>query len=163
MTVYIVTDGTYSSYRIERVFSNPDAAEEYRKWHNIDNEIEEYEIYDTAFTKEDGKKVMFIKVYGTVYPEAVVNIRYEIRPDMINEDRRNISGAGLLDYRKSGVFTIYNYHYIPAEKWNEAKYKDKFTKSLYDLAGMAKAMFADGACASMIDDVLRDKAIEYNN
>ncbi len=156
MKIYIVTDGTYSDYRIERVFSNPEAAEDYKKWHNIDNEIEEYEIYDEAFTKEDGKKVMFIKVQGTVYPEAVVDIRYAIRPDMINEDRHSVSGAGLSDYRKPGVFTIYNYHYIPAEQWNEAKYKDKFTKSLYDLAGMAKAMFADGASVSDVEQAIRE-------
>ena len=55
MKVYIVTDGYYSEYMIEKVFSNRPAAEEYKEWHNIHNEIEEYEIYDEPFTKEDGE------------------------------------------------------------------------------------------------------------
>ena len=160
MRIYIVTDGCYSAYRIERVFSNPEAAEEYKKWHNIDNEIEEYEIYDEAFIND--KKYMFIRVTGTVYPEAVVDIKYNIRPTVLDDTSRAASSAGIWDYRPSGVFTIYNYHYIPAEQWDEAKYRDKFTKSLYDLAGIAKAMFADGACASIVDDALSDKAIDYN-
>lgn len=68
MKVYIVTDGSYSDYMIERVFSNPDAAEEFKKWHNISNDIEEYEVYDEPFGANDGEKVMFIGVQGTVYP-----------------------------------------------------------------------------------------------
>ena len=62
MKVYIVTNGEYSDYMIERVFSNREAAEEYKKWHNIHNEIEEYEIYDEPFLKEDGEPAMFIRV-----------------------------------------------------------------------------------------------------
>jgi hypothetical protein len=145
MKVYIVTDGEYSDYMIERVFSNREAAEEYKKWHNIHNEIEEYEIYDEPFTKEDGEPAMFIRVQGIVYPEAVVDLRYDIRHNMIRLNRSNSRGAGISDYHRSGVFTIYNYHYIPADKWDLEKYKNKFTKALYDLAAKAKAMFAEGA------------------
>ena len=144
MKVYIVTDGEYSDYMIERVFSNREAAEEYKKWHNIHNEIEEYEVYEEPFLKEDGEPAMFIRVQGIVYPEAVVDIRYEIRPDMCRDG--NITrGAGIMEYKKPGVFIIYTYRYIPADKWDEEKYKAKFTKALYDLAAKAKAMFAEGA------------------
>lgn len=39
MKVYIVTDGCHFEYMIEKVFSNREAAEEYKKWHNITNDI----------------------------------------------------------------------------------------------------------------------------
>lgn len=149
MTVYIVTYGSYSEYTIEKVFSNKPAAEEYKKWHNITNDIEEYEIYDEPFT--EGERAMVIRVQGTVYPEAVVDIKFDIRPSMIYEGAIT-RGAGVIGFqRNNGIFTIYNYKYIPADIWDEEKYKDKFTKSLYDLAGIAKSMFAEGATVDMIN------------
>lgn len=156
MKVYIVTYGSYSDYTIEKVFSNREAVEEYKKWHNITNCIEEYEIYDKAFEKADGERVMFIRVQGTVYPEGVVDIRYEIRPDMINADSRVTSGHGILDYTHRGVFSIYNYHYIPIDLWDEENYKNKFTKSIYDLAGIVKSMFAEGASIRDVENALRE-------
>lgn len=155
MKVYIVTDGSYSDYTIEKVFSNLDAAEEFKKWRSITNDIEEYEIYDEPFGANDGEKVMFIGVQGTVYPEAVVDISFNIRRDM-RYDGSNTKGAGIDSYHRPGVFTLYNYHYIPADKWDEEKYKAKFTKALYDLAGMAKAMFAEGASIRDVEQALRD-------
>lgn len=154
MKVYIVTDGCYSDYSIEKVFSNRPAAEEYKKWHNISNEIEEYDLFDEPFTTEEGVKVMFIRVQGMVYPEAVVDVHYEIRPDLINKDRSITSGAGIIEYRKAKVFSVYNYHYVSAEKWDEEKYKAKFTKALYDYAAVAKSMLADGANPNMINEAL---------
>ena len=157
MTVYIVTSGRYSDYTIEKVFSNKPAAEEYKKWHNITNDIEEYEIYDDAFVKEDGEKMMFIRVQGTVYPEAVVNIRFDIRPTMLL-DGTIIRCAGLCSLPKNNsCFDIYSYAHIPVDKWDEEKYKDTFTKSLYDLAGIAKSMFAEGATVDMINLALRNE------
>ena len=151
MKVYIVTDGDYSDYMIEKVFSNRPAAEEYKKWHNIHNEIEEYEIYDEPFTKEDGERAMVIRVQGTVYPEAVVDIKYDIIPNMIYEGAIT-RGAGVMGLqRNNNIFTVYNYRYIPADKWDEEKYKAKFTKSLYDLAALAKSMFAEGANIEMFN------------
>ena len=158
MIVYIVTDGSYSDsdYRIEKIFSNKAAAEEYKKWHNITNDIEEYEVYDEPFVKEDGEKTMFIRVQGTVYPEAVVNIRFDIRPSMLL-DGTITRCAGLFCLPKdNNCFDIYSYAHIPVDKWDEEKYKDKFTKSLYDLAGIAKSLFAEGAAVDMINLALRD-------
>ena len=159
MTVYIVTDGAYSEYSIEKVFSNKSAAEEYKKWHNITNDIEEYEVYDEPFVKEDGEKMMFIKAHGTVYPEAVVNIRFDIRPTMLlNGTTRRC--AGLFSPPKNNTcFDIYSYAHIPVDKWDEEKYKDKLTKSLYDLAGIAKSMFAEDATVDMINLALRNEEV----
>ena len=158
MNVYIVTDGSYSDYMIERVFSSREAAEEYRHWKRIYNDIEEYQVHDKAFTKEDGEKAMFIKVQGTVYPEAVVNIIYDIRPTLLFEDARN-RGAGVITNPKD-AFTIYTYRYIPLDHWDEEKYKDKLTKSLHDLAATAKDLFSEGASPVMVDRALRDVEVE---
>ena len=156
MKVYIVTNGCYSDYMIEKVFSNRPAAEEYKKWRDIHNDIEEYEIYDEPFTKEDGERSMFIRVQGTVYPEAMVNIRYDIKPYMIYEGAIT-HGTGVMDYQRTGVFDVYTYHFIPVEKWDEEKYKNKFTKALYDYAAMAKEMFAEGATLDMVNLALISK------
>lgn len=156
MKVYIVTDGEYSDYMIQKVFSNREAAEEYKKWHNIYNAIEEYEVHDLPFDELDGDKVMFIRVQGTVYPEAVVDLRYDIRREMTNASRDKRSGRGLMAYNRAGVFTIFNYHFVPADQWDEEKYKAKFTKALYDLAAKAKAMFAEGASVQDVERALWD-------
>jgi hypothetical protein len=156
MKVYIVTEGSYSEYMIEKVFSNREAAEEYKKWHNIYNDIEEYELHDEPFTKEDGEKAMVIRVQGTVYHEAVVDIKFDIRPNMMYEGAIT-RGVGIMGLTRDGVFTIYNYRYIPADLWDEEKYKAKFTKALYDLAALAKSMLAEGANIDMVNLALRNK------
>lgn len=160
MKVYVVTDGYYSDYTIEKVFSNKPAAEEFKKWRNIRNEIEEYEVYDEPFEQNDGENVMFIRVQGTVYPEAVVDIKYETRPDLINSDRACRSGGGIMEYIKPGVFTLYNYHYISIDQWDEERHKAKFTKALYDQASIVKAMFAEGASVHDVEQALREREIE---
>ena len=159
MKVYVVTEGSYSDYTIEKVFSNRQAAEEFKKWRRIQNDIEEWEVYDEPFDNQDGEKVMFIRVQGTVYPEAVVDISYEIRPDLLRSDLAS-RGSGLNAVPKSGVFVIYCYRYVPADKWDEEKYKDLLTKVLYDYAGIVKAMFADGASVRDIELALRSKEEE---
>ena len=61
---------------------------------------------------------------------------------------------------KSGVFAIYCYRYVPADKWDEEKYKDLLTKVLYDYAGIVKAMFAEGASVRDIELALRTREEE---
>lgn len=160
MKVYIVTDGEYSEYAIQEVFSNKEAAEEYKYWHNITNEIEEYEVADTAMCT-DGKRSWFIKVSGTVYPEAVVNIKYDIRPATVNDTMllRDVH-VDTYDYKYKNTLNIYNWHYVPAENWDEEKYKEKYTKALYDQAALIKYMLADGADIETIQRVLRNKEDE---
>lgn len=160
MKVYIVTDGCYSDYMINRVFSNRPAAEEYKKWHNIYNEIEEYEVYDEPFTTTDGEKFMFIRVGGIVFPEAVVNLDYTIRPD-IRREGDTIRGCGIMNsHRHHSAFDIYLYRYIPVDKWDEEKCKNNLTRALYDYAAIAKSMFADGASIRDVEQALRAKEIE---
>lgn len=154
MKVYIVTNGTYSEYAIEKVFSNLEAAEEYKKWHRIQNEIEEYEIYDESFGPNEGEKAMFIRVQGTVYPEAVVDIRFDIRRELIR-DWTLRRCAGICSYSKA-AYTIFKYIHVPADKWDEEKYKAKMTRALYDLVGIAKSLFAEGASVRDVEQALRE-------
>lgn len=154
MKVYIVTNGEYSDYMIEKVFSNREAAEEFKKWHHISNDIEEYEIYDEPFGPNEGEKTMFIRVQGTVYPEAVVDIRFDIRREMIRDWTLRRS-AGICSYGKT-AYTIFKYIHVPANKWDEEKYKAKMTRALYDLAGIAKALFAEGASVRDVEQALRE-------
>lgn len=159
MKVYIVTDGCYSEYMIEKIFSNREAAEEYKKWRNITNEIEEYEIHDESFTKEEGERAMLIRVQGTVHPEAIVNIAYEISPTMISPGTTT-KGTGISNFYHYGIkssFDLYTYSRIPIDNWDEEKCKDKFTKALYDIAAMAKAMFAEGASVQDVEQALAER------
>ena len=154
MKIYVVTNGYYSDYMIEKVFSNRAAAEEYKKYHKISNEIEEYEIYDEPFGPDDGEKAMFIRVQGTMYPEDVVNIRFEITPELVRNWTMTRS-AGIWPYGKD-AYTIYKYIHVLADNWDEEKYKAKMTKALYDLAGIAKSMFAEGASLRDVEQALRE-------
>lgn len=158
MKVYIVTNGDYSDYMIQEVFSNREAAEEYKYWHNIHNEIEVYDVLEAAHTID--KRYMFIRVSGLVYPEAVVDIKYDIHPVTVS-DNSDKSYRGIYDYsRLKGTFTLFNDHYVPAENWDEEKYKAKFTKALYDQAALVKYMLADGADIRDIEKVLRKQEDE---
>ena len=160
MKTYIVTDGSYSDYRIQKVFSNRDAAEEYKKWHNCSNGIEEYEVYDEAFTKDDGEKTMFIRVQGTVYPEAVVDIKFDIYPKMLDNRliRKDVGINNL--FCKQGTYEIYYYNYISADKWDEEKYKLKVTKILYDLVAVARNLLSEGASIYDTELALKDIDLE---
>lgn len=159
MKIYVVTDGSYSDYAIEKIFSNRLAAEEFKKWRRIRNDIEEWEVYDEPFGTNDGEKVMFIRVQGTVYPEAVVDVRYDIRPDLLR-DWELSKGAGISSVPKPGVFNIYCYRYVPADKWDEEKYKELLAKVLYDYAGIVKAMLAEGASIRDVEMALRGREAE---
>ena len=153
MKVYIVTDGEYSDYTIEKVFSNRHAAEEYKKWHNIYNEIEEYDVQEEPFTDTE-EKVMCVNVYGHAYPEAIVDIKYNIRHDTISSDTvRKAIHIG--SCRPDGLeFLIGLFYCVPENLWDEEKYKAKFTKALYDYTALTKSMFADGATAYLINEAL---------
>lgn len=44
MKIYAVTNGSYSEYRVEGIYSTREKAEEAHKLYTSDNEIEEYEL-----------------------------------------------------------------------------------------------------------------------
>lgn len=155
MKVYIVTNGEYSDYMIEKVFSNREAAEEFKKWHHISNDIEEYEVYDEPFGPKEGEKVMFIRVQGTVYPEAVVDIRFDIRRELIHDWTLG-SDVGIISFYGKTAYTIFKYVHVPADKWDEEKYRAKMTKALYDYVALARSLFAEGASVRDVEQALRE-------
>ena len=158
MTVYVVTYGEYSEYGIEKIFSNRAAAEEYKKWHNLSNDIEEYELEDVAFKPiDEQKKAMFIRARGAVYPEGVVDLQYDIHPCVVYETTQRKCAGILSTGFPSGIFGVYVYWYIDSDKWDEELYKNRITKALYDYAGIAKSMFADGATGTMVSEALHNE------
>lgn len=159
MIVYVVTSGEYSNYMIEKVFSNKEAAERYKKYHRCNNCIEEYEVYDSMEAADnESKPSMCIRVQGEVYPEALVNIKYEINPTVVCTGSIT-KGADVHSFI-GNRFTIYTYRYIDEDKWDEEKYKAKLTKSLYDYTALVKDMLADGANKDMINLALIGKLDE---
>lgn len=161
MKIFAVTNGCYSEYAIERLFSNRSAAEEYKEWHGIRNEIEEFDVYDEPFIKEDGERAMLIRVQGIVHSEAVVNIRFETRHTMIHSYTKT-RGAGITSLGRGSDtgFGLYIYRCVPISTWDEETWKAKMTKALYDLAAMAKSMFAEGASISMVEKALSGQDME---
>lgn len=161
MKVYVVSDGAYSEYSIERIFYNKPAAEEYKKWHNITNDIEEYEVYDEPFTQSDGERCMLIRIDGTVYPEAVVGIKFYIEPKMCTAGSIWRKGQGIYGYqRNDGVFSLYLYRAIPINNWDEDLYKNRLTKALYDLSAVCKNAFAEGASVQDVEHLVRTAVTE---
>lgn len=159
MKIYAVSTGDYSDYRIEKVFSNKEAAEKYKKYHRCNDYIEEYEVYDSMEAADtESKPSMFMRVQGEVYPEALVNLKYEINPTVVRTGSIT-KGAGVHGFI-GNRFIIYTYRYIDEDKWNEEKCKAKLTKSLYDYTALVKDMIADGANKDMINLALIGKLDE---
>ena len=76
MKVYIVTQGEYSAYRIEKVFLNKEKAEKYAKYKSTDYDecfVEEYDTYDENLIA----KKHYIKCF-LHYDIEILNDRVEI-------------------------------------------------------------------------------------
>jgi hypothetical protein len=63
----------------------------------------------------------------------------------------------MMTYKRPGVFTLYTYRLVPADKWEEEKYKAKLTKALYDYAALARSLFAEGASVRDVELALRNE------
>lgn len=106
----------------------------------------------------ESKPSMFIRIQGDIYPEALVNLKYDINPTVICPGSIT-KGAGVHGFARDRL-TIYTYRYIDEDKWDEEKYKAKLTKSLYDYTALVKDMLADGANKDMINLALIGKLDE---
>ena len=152
MKVYIVTSGCYDEYSIERVFSNEEAAKTFTKWFKGKCYIEEYEIEDKPFRLEDGEQCMFIRIEGSVYPEAIVDIKFNIEPVLCTESSVQWRGQGINGYqRNNNIFHLYLYRSIRLNDWDEDLYKSKLTDALNTLSKECKDMFAKGATLSEVE------------
>jgi hypothetical protein len=84
----------------------------------------------------------------------MVDIQFDIRCELVRDWTLRRS-AGICSYGKN-AYTIFKYIHVPADKWDEEKYKAKMTKALYDLIGIAKSLFAEGASVRDVEQALRD-------
>jgi hypothetical protein len=91
------------------------------------------------------QKVYYLEVCGDVYPEAVVNIRYDI------EKRLHTNTKGANFYHEIPGKNNTNHFYIrvvrniPEENFDEAFEKERALRTLFDVAALAKSLRADGA------------------
>ena len=160
MKVYIVTSGCYDEYSIERVFSNEEVAKTFTKWFKGKCYIEEYEIEDKPFRPEDGEQCMFIRIEGSVYPEAIVDIKFNIEPVLCTGSSVQWKGQGINGYqRNNNIFHLYLYRSIRVKDWDEDLYKSKLTDALNTLSEECKHMFAKGATLSEVERYVWSKEI----
>ena len=151
MKIYIVTAGSYSDYRIEKVFTDKAKAEEYAEWLYDSNPVEEYETED----------------------DLVVNKYYQIQIRMRVHDHGNeaprvtfFKGGSENHYNRG--YTYYSDHHkysdyfeiaisrtVEAQNWNKEFYVNKYTKAIYDLAAIAKQKRAEGATEKDIQQLFK--------
>ena len=84
MTVYIVTEGIYSDYRIEKVFSTREQAEMYCAAHEEDSysvyHIEEYVVDDVILESASEVHYLYYKYTGGPLINNKFELKYTLRP-----------------------------------------------------------------------------------
>lgn len=141
MKIYIVTTGCYSDYCIDKVFTDKDKAEEYRKWCRDANDLEEYD------TEDD---VEFQRFYR-------IRVHYRVNDNGLNSEpsvsiERCVSEQTYGDYTYvddahdwgGRYIEITIVRYIPEQNWNEQFYINKYTKAIYDFAAIARQKLFEG-------------------
>lgn len=159
MKIYIVTRGEYSDYYIDKVFTDRDKAEEYRKWCPDANELEEYNTEDDCVVDKYYKIMVDYYTYDYNRFEKP-NVRIERCNCKGNGwthvyDRRNIS------YQPhTGVVLT---RYISETNWNEEFYTKRYIKAVYDLMAQAKQLLSEGWTDSQINDMWNQVGNGENN
>lgn len=145
MTIYVVTDGSYDEYHIVKMFSNKDAAEEYREWNQIHNPVEEFELEQEMILPPGLHKVYFMELCANVYPEGLSDIRYSISKRL----HSNLASANYYHEtpgkKNSNQFYIRVLRNIAAENFDEEAEKESALKTLYDIAAIATSLREQGA------------------
>lgn len=150
MKIYIVTCGSYSDYYIDKVFTDRDKAEEYRKWCPDANELEEYDTEDDC---------VIDKYYKIVVDYCVYDYNRFEKPN-VRIERCHSKCKGYVhvsDYREvyySNKYTkICLIRYISEANWNEEFYKARYTKAVYDLMAQAKQLLSEGWTDRQINEM----------
>ena len=150
MKIYIVTRGYYSDYYIDKVFTDKDKAESYRKWCADANDLE---VYDT----EDDfqfKKFYHITVNYRINDngrnkEPTINI-YRYISDEICENYTSVSDMHRYGGRYIDICMV---RFIPEENWNEDFYRNKYTKAIYDIAAIVRQKLFEGFTDDQINEM----------
>lgn len=88
--VYVVTSGSYSDYRIRRVFLDKDIAEKYKNMTFDSNDVEVYDTDDEMIRADDGIAIQYARLEsryaknGLIYSEQVLcnDPRYYCKADI---------------------------------------------------------------------------------
>lgn len=157
MKIYIVTRGCYSDYYIDKVFTDKDKAEEYRKWCDDANDLEVYDTEDDfQFKKFYNITVNYRVNDNGRNKEPTINI-YRYNSDEIYENYTSVSDM----HRYGGKYIdICMVRFISEENWNEDFYRNKYTKAIYDIAAIVKQKlfegFTDDQINKMFNATLKD-------
>ena len=152
--VYIVTDGSYSDYHIEAVFSSKDEAEEYKKWHRLLNYIEEYDVDSVKYNKihrYSGLLTVFLEVNGEKYTFGWSKSCSGKNDTYIRESVDSICGK---------YYTLCIERYVSDNNFNQKLCEEKFKKTAYDLMAYAKYLMAEGYDEDKINEMLGKRTDE---
>lgn len=154
MKIYIVVEGEYSDYHIEKVFLNGDKAKEYCEWCK-GAYIEEFDTADDNLQQAN--------FYYQVY------IRYDMETNHIHIQSKKCYVEIPTEYinvvssfaMSSSVQCIYVTKYIPNAQWKGEDYcYNKYTKMMQDIAGEVKYYLSEGYTIQQINKMLNEKFME---
>ena len=111
MKVYIITEGCYSDYHIEAVFTDKLKAEEYVKIRS-DCEIEKYDTLDDTYEIGKHKQTSYISV---IYKKYLTSNKEEISIQVINTN--DIEYPDIEEYPYNYKYFAYHDFYSNKE-WN---------------------------------------------
>lgn len=148
MKVYIVTRGCYSDYYIDKVFTDKDKAEEYRKWCYDANDLEIYDTEDDLQFKKYYKIIVNYSVNDDGRnKEPTINIR-RCNSDEIYENYTSVSDMHRYGRTHIDICIV---RFIPEENWNEEFYRNKYTKAIYDIAAITRQKLFEGFTEDQIN------------
>ena len=153
MKIYIVTCGSYSDYYIDKVFTDKDKAEEYRKWCRGANDVEVYDTEDDYEFKHFYKiTVQYKNNDNGRNSEPTINVEKYVHEQMCD------NYTSFSDMHRFGgrYVELYMVRYIPEEKWNEEFYRNKYTKAAYDLMAIARQRLFEGFTDAQITEMFNE-------
>lgn len=150
MKIYIVTRGYYSDYYIDKVFTDKDKAEEYRKWCADANDLEVYDTEDDfQFKKFYNITVNYRINDNGRNKEPTINI-YRYISDEIYENYTSVSDMHRYGGRYIDICMV---RFIPEENWNEDFYRNKYTKAIYDIVAIVRQKLFEGFTDDQINEM----------
>ena len=162
MKVYIVTEGAYSGYHIERVFLDKKKAEEYVKFHSgnlnmifDDMQIEEYETYDDKFIteKENSPCIRVTLFYNFEENKITENYSYYKNENDVKEE--NLYRENYCELPMKLIVTRKYNHQNGFDNIDIERDIEKTKRILHDLITQVTYLVSEGATEEMINDAIK--------
>lgn len=153
MKVYIVTSGSYSDYRIDKVFTDRELAEKYVLYNSGGYDEPQITEYETI--EQDFEEINYIEIdYDIAKEDEFFEIEFS-KTDSISMDLQSIAATdfsmGKLDDDYDSLFLTRT---IPSDH-NKENIKDKYLKVCRDLYAQIKSLKeVEGWNEEMINDWL---------